>query len=909
MSEDPYCIDNDPNEWTIDIRRTIQRVGRNIKKFHNLDWNLDADAICLDPIWPRTGSNLVLGDCEPYDREEHMTDLAKHKVSDLNSQQLTIYNHVLTRPSDIIVIQAGPGCGKSFVLKTIAYNQNRMINTVIYKHDLLSAFRYNSHRFTVAKYIMKLLSLQFFQYKALDQQLSSRMNSYEFFLTIISMLRLSKMSDVEGTILFLDEYTVMNKSFLLVILILLEYYKVGAIICGDRNQLQNIHNSSHTTLSSYSMARMFAQREFTMTINERCGSPEYNEIINFFASFSSNAPLDEYAFAMVSAFFLHQLVEPIRYDCIHLAATHKELAQALSIMVCNNAYPTSFYELNISASRSKDSKRFKMATETPTIINLPETERYISMLQTHQTQNGCNVELISSQVVGRFVPYIPLVVGARYYVHSHSDRSCGTLLEYNAEEQTVTMKLDNDKVVILGKTSSTGGAMFEQHLNYLMEGVESGRLYNYPIYPANFMSIHKCQGCTITNDLNLMLSKTNYQGLYVALSRVRNPSQIARVVVQNQISHLISTIINFPQYCDNRVPSVDEVRTAMVNYMFYDVTAIQTIYKNQTTAPNNNLNILSNYALQFVLNPDPLSRRNLRQLIVNFVNNNHFSVRLLKKLVTEEDLDPNLITIGKAVQYHDIVLALSCVNVQDRNVWLHEFMINNPDMANLLPEQFERNSCKYEDDKKRHNTILNQIGNLNEAYGLNVSSRDYIEAKSKLNIRVSPENVTENAKYCIRNVSHGKYLETTEFCAKVYHRYEANQICDVDWLLDELNKMLKCKLEKPDGVSRNKNNTFSKATHITNIGGPINRRMAAKNVINANAIVKKMEMHQEMRRQHKTEVAFSSIKRRRTGQNVTIGSFLKTSQTTANNVGGSGFDDDDDNTITDDSISTTTGGL
>jgi len=770
---------------------------------------LNTNAICLQPIAARQGQRFYLGTNETYNVDHHQLEQQTYLVEKLNAGQRDIYNYIEKNSNDIIIIQAGPGCGKSFVLKTIAYNQKKYFDTIIYKNDLLASFRYNTRRNSVASFMMKCLNLQYYSYLALDKQLASSMDTYEFMLTIISMLRRASLSDVEGSVFFLDEYTVMTKPFLVIILILFEYYKIGAIICGDRNQLQNIHNSKHTILSSYWMAKSFTKREFILTTNERCGDVTYNSVIQLFAEHSSSNILDEYAFAMVSAFFLRQLMEPVKYDYIHLAATHRELAQSIHMMSCQNGYPVSFYEIDVS--RVRDKKKVKNMGG-PTLLPIPETTRYLSKIITGDGA-ATPFDVVSMNVIDKFLPYLPLVIGATYFVERHSEHSLGTLIEYDEEKELVTMLLHATKLKkTFGKSSMHKDVIFQPHHEFLMQNVTTGQLHNYPIYPSNFMSVHKCQGCTISGKLNLMLNKTTYQGLYVALSRVMDPKQIARVTIKNQLSHLVSTIINFPQYCENRIPTADEVRATMINYIFYDVSGIGPANNSNATFKN-----LGNLGYDFLCATTIADKMRIRQMIYNLVISYPGCVRrFLAKAPVQKIVDPNLMTMGKVIKYRDIMLSLSCIDEYDRNVWLHEFLINNVDLAPLLPEKFKRNSSEM-NTSLREATILTKFAGLHSAYDLNVSSFDYIKSIAKTHIRMTLDDQIANEKYRIEMPQPNIFIETTEFCARVYKKYENSEICTVDWLMNELN----CLLERnqnvenlqlsPDGLA-----TTTTATTTTN---------------------------------------------------------------------------------------------
>lgn len=694
---------------------------------------------------------------EVYNKCEHDGELKQYKVATLNADQKLIWDFVRQNHTKIIVIQAGPGCGKSYTLKSIAYNMPKdiKIDTIIYKNDLLSHFKYNSRRWTVAKFVMTTLGLTYYQYKAFDILLSSKITSYEFILVIVSMLKRAKLPNLKGGLVFLDEYTIVSKPILLVTLILLEHHKIGAIICGDRNQLQNIFNSRHATLSSHKLAASFAVRQFHMHINERCSDVAYNKIIAYFAKFSSDKKLDAYAFAMISAIFLRQLIEPPNYHQVHLAGTHQELADLAHMLVCHNKYPTDFYAIDQSRLRDKD--------------------HIVQAQSTLQPTNACleyNAQILNNELprVNKFLPYIPLVCGAKYFVNKHSQFSQGILEAIN-RDNTLCMKMDDGSRLIVNRNTSDD-VIFEPHKEYLLAG-QLGKLYAYPIYPANFMSIHKCQGCTITDNLDLILHNTQYQGLYVALSRVTTPTQISRISIPDQISYIVSTIINFPQHAVNKEITVEDLQSGMMNYVLYDVSRDITQFATLIS--------------DFILSTDIKFKTDVRMKIIDLSRNYPKSIVNISEPPT--DTSSNLLTMSLIIKYRDVFKAVACLDEIDRNVWIHEFLLVNPEMACLLSPDFKPNSAPISQFEFKAVNELTKMADLNNTYTLEMSTVEYIDLKSKAVIRMNEDDRKANKKFMVKSKDEYMSYESSEFCAKVYQKLSNKEPITESWLIDELKYM------------------------------------------------------------------------------------------------------------------------
>lgn len=70
--------------------------------------------------------------------------------------------------------------------------------------------------------------------------------------------------------------------------------------------------------------------------------------------------------------------------------------------------------------------------------------------------------------------------------------------------------------------------------------IKKGHLYNYPLYPAFIYSAYAVQGNTVDRNtkVNVVVEKMCYHSLYVAISRVQDPEQIAHILVPFQMDYI-----------------------------------------------------------------------------------------------------------------------------------------------------------------------------------------------------------------------------------------------------------------------------------------------------------------------------------------------------------------------------------
>lgn len=772
--------------------------------------NVDTNVIPLQII----GTPTI--DMERASASEFAMERNLYKASRLNKKQRIVYDYIHAHPNDISLIQAGPGTGKTFTMMCLAHSWSTPVTTVIYKHDLLYTFRHCAHRMTAAKFFIKMFGLDFYTYVALEHQLSGTMNAHEFIGCIIGLLRNAKIPDVGASLVIFDEYTVIPKPLLYVTLQLFKHHRIGAVICGDRNQLQNIVNSSHATCSSFDIAKTFSNKIFDLDKNERCGNATYNELVRYISQFSSSRLVDDFGFAMITSIFYRNCIQSTGVHDIHMAATHQELSDLQHKLVMNEKIPVSFYYIN--GANMQDPSRVRGILQ-PNGLYIPNC--VMEYLQNERIQKN----------IAQFLPYLPLVLGSKYFIKEYSEYSQGTLIAINynypngrrgnrlsidskyppifesVAEVSSTMQIstnspmlneqyidsiiiryDNDIYEALLRCNYEKNVMFDRHRDFIL-GHGPGKIFNFPIYPTTSMSIHMAQGRTISmnNRVDLILSKTTYQGLYVAISRVKCPSQISRVVVPNMISHLVSIIINFEELCDmvrngdsDPIPlfSLEVFQQKFTNYVFYKIS--------DTDAP-----LLAFHVIKFIDNEDAAVRREMREQILHAVlGSRRTNQRILqmpqKQIDTDDDIDgDNAITMNMILRYRQVIFALSNIPQIDSHVWLREFFSKNLEF-NLLLQQTRHKPSIFVDRKKFF--VLKKKTGLSDICHLNASVSDYIRKYA----RQTEKRDDDDEQYYLEEYhAVNMVLETSKFQCSIYKAIREKTDITLTWLMDNLKEILR----------------------------------------------------------------------------------------------------------------------
>lgn len=173
-----------------------------------------------------------------------------YRIENLDVDQRKFFEIVKNRRNKCILLQSGPGSGKTFTLLTISNNLqlgneqtnqlSRKITTVIYKNDLLTNFNTFTQTLSNASFFMKLFKLNYFAYKSFSDNASTKLSPIETLFMIIDCLNVAKIELFSENLMIFDEYTVLPKLLLFVILVLCDHYDIQAIFSCDRNQLQTI---------------------------------------------------------------------------------------------------------------------------------------------------------------------------------------------------------------------------------------------------------------------------------------------------------------------------------------------------------------------------------------------------------------------------------------------------------------------------------------------------------------------------------------------------------------------------------------------------------------------------------------------------------------------------------------------
>ncbi|UDM55347.1 helicase 2 [Phenacoccus solenopsis nudivirus] len=619
------------------------------------------------------------------------------------------------------------------VAHTLMSKHDQLPHIVIFKNDLINKYRYCASGFSFAQFCIYAFDLSNLEsYKSIER-IVNRNTSAECYMTMILQLIRNfrvkstprnnvSVMDLRGNMIFFDEYTVISKPLLYVILTACKINNLRHCFCGDCGQLGCITTSTHSNnTSSYDIIRAFADKTFTLDDYVRCNDVEYNRKIALVGSISGNEKLGLQGNALAAAIFFPNLINSIHSDDTFIMNNHRpishtmhvELMKSLNTQIVYNEnrrvvegaafkytihYAYSFWRLektraevegvqgNNNVFVPKPVYRYELGVKMHEIIksptSTPEEKTYAE-------------RFMREHVPGKYLPYLILKVGSIYYYKVFSESSLCILREIyctnndpSKPRQLAIEMLDenaqpNGSRIIIQNFSKCNNVVFSQHLNYLTNNGDdtrsgSGTLINFALYPKFYMSVYMSQGCTITSKVSFNTEDFNYQSLYVMMSRVNTPKNINSVLVENPIAQLVSIIMNFDVVsCDN-VIDVDEIEDKILcnTYTLYNVAYVSN--ENGNTS-----HLMQLIRIIMNTNIDKPTRReymeNLRELIYARVHSGDITVtrippreNYIKQNTQTKHVTQN--TMNFMLKYRSIFAALSRLGQIESSIWLRAFL-------------------------------------------------------------------------------------------------------------------------------------------------------------------------------------------------------------------------------------------
>lgn len=801
-----------------------------------------------------------LGSTPEQDIAEICAQRELYTADKLNKEQRAVFDYAIMNDRNVIVLQAGPGTGKTFTMLTISNHlattdKMNMANVVIYKRDLVDTYRLSAYGYTVAKFVMRIFDIKYKAYESLERHMSQTMSIEYFINVIVTLMRNvqleTKDDNFRTRLLILDEYTVIPKPLLLIVMLTLKRYQIGAIICGDRNQLQNIHNSTHAgDCSAFDIVSAFADRSFMLSRNERCTDVVYNEKVNFIGRYSRDVPVDSWGFAVISAMFYKNLVRTVSPQDMILGRYHSLITDAVDKIVKNVDYNIASAVWFIESADPPESVHGVQLQPNSGIYLPNPTVRYCEAIQRYTAENeDCgslkNPKPLPANVAkhcpGKYLTYLPLIIGQSYFLRDFTERTLSTLQSYTLDSfgqvQTVTVTsqhkqqqaqlTESNPEISLSRTHCNR-VMFEKHMTYLLcDGKDNannvrGALNNFPIYPAFIMSIYMSQGRTISNSVSFLLQHSTYQCLYVAVSRVTSADNVNAVSIPNTVPYFVSTVLNF-DITDLRPLTVEEISEKLLygNYWYYyvDIGHDDVIHAalNALMLPEKRDRIVAREHLQRLIVSKKINSQILRY------NPTAYGRKSEESSVERRETMTFLLSIIKTL------IALASLSEIESRAWIR-CLLTSKDAVRYL--NCDKNYIFTQPNDFDTHNVLNVVCDIDRttAFDLQTETVGFFIRKTAV---PQPENLVNSCGFdaVLANTDAlGNKTYTTSFLKSLERLQDSNDCIPIE----ELYALLKDRLRNPPNIECFTSRASTVAVAKEELKSPSFRQSVGKRFANAN---------------------------------------------------------------------------
>lgn len=655
-----------------------------------------------------------------------------YPITKLDKGQFEFFEYVQKNDNKIIIIQSGPGTGKTHTLLTLINNiSHKKFIVTIFKHDLLFRFKEFVACFTTTSLFMQLFDIpKYFQYNNLVKYFNSHLEPFELTSVIVFFLKRLNLSLIKDSTLILDEYTTVPKIFLLILLIAAKFHNLDIIFCGDKNQLQNIIETKYITLSSHAIVSYFAHKQFEFKINHRTVDSYHNDFIDCLSNLCTSKRLDDFAYSFLAIIFPEKLIKTPEQEelyATHLSSTYKENHSALHALICKYQICCDYYY--IIPNKKSNEKICGQLLENG--LYLPQ---YVSNF------------IAGNGIIDTYLPYLPLIRGAIYCCEIYSELSEGILYDIKFNDTFVNGKLISTPIEVIIRfeheqmengeiikkinfrtyvKEANNDVLFENHKNALL-GNGGGIIFHFPIYPKEtLMSIHMSQGNTIQRQRKVVMyfsPKTTYRGLYVLMSRPNSPDQIMRIVIPNQMLYLFSAIVNFPELCNVDVKlSIDKVYSKLV-----------TDFKLYRIDDEHKISIAV-LCVNFINSTKTEERQMYRENLIKLTNASY-------KLKKHEKTLKKVCNTHILLKYDEILFKLSKLYETDSRIWLQVFSQFDSEIK-LLTE--------FDETVGSESNLLRVYCNLSSLKAIKTSLNGYILNSDELCEHINAQKLNEKDIFSI----------------------------------------------------------------------------------------------------------------------------------------------------------------
>lgn len=444
---------------------------------------------------------LVCPQSETLDKNHKLVNILYKQLNEVQQKCFNeIHNDLNNRPYSITLLDSRPGTGKSHLMATFGLSCNLNMLFVVYKQELVDYMNQMPYWdcYTAAKFKIKLFQLN--SYKNFFSKFDSTSPSVHDVIARIFVL--TKMVDLnfiaDYDVFIIDEYTVLNPEMVLAFCFMAIVYNKHIIFCGDKCQQNSIDKSSQSAgVSNYYFINVLATRLISLVNSVRCKDGDYNQKLDIFRELIESSGSGSTPMNFASGFKLYELFRNKFYNSsvfesgCYFASHHKTLT----------IYTKKFREHLIRSER-----KFGVAQiirEDGSVVPEHDEKFYYDLL------------LIPGMVYIYNKKRDPNIPYGQYKLKSYST-------------DNIVIQNQSMKTYVVSRVRLCAENILDTFYDRLCSKYK-GPFKQFPLSPLYTSTYHNAQGLTLNCNVDLNLSRTTCESVYVGLSRIRSEHQLNRL--------------------------------------------------------------------------------------------------------------------------------------------------------------------------------------------------------------------------------------------------------------------------------------------------------------------------------------------------------------------------------------------
>ena len=520
----------------INLQKTIKKMSlENIHLLDNIVLSNIASKISEENL-PSRFKTLLYDNCSKivYNKLEPSQKLIFNKIHQALSSSLSNEDSINVIDPKILLLDAQPGVGKSYLIAILGHTLNfKNVTAMANSNVLANSLNIQNviKGITNTKFIMGTFKLEYEEAVIMFKKSNESQNDIlNFIYNYVRNYKIKK-----SNLMILDEYTLCSPLFLAMLIVAARVQKFNLLITGDKDQLDAIEKLYHHDKDNYELVSKLCNEKYSLTEQMRIKDSNHLALVLKIKKYIT----DRQSY--------HDENIPNNFDFKFLIF-ESILSKFFTIDPIINAVYVAQYHKNIK------SRILKM-------------EEYMDKngIKYEKVYFEQKIEGITSKLIltnnEKFLPYILLSVGLTY-IMVWPDLSSRKIVKLKSISDVILEVEDvsDNKIIYVKKVPWTkychncSKQQYKWILDCIPEEVTQWSNFPLSLYHSTF---HSLQGQNISREnfvIDIECSTVN--SIYVALSRIEKGSQLKHLCSSELISLMYTKYKSDEYYY--RIPTIDK---------------------------------------------------------------------------------------------------------------------------------------------------------------------------------------------------------------------------------------------------------------------------------------------------------------------------------------------------------------